>query len=57
MNARQRWRLRQARWLGGTTLGCVASAVRCREDDTMRRIDDAVGVDPIDFESGYPELV
>jgi hypothetical protein len=40
-----------------TALGCVASALRCREDDTMRRIDDAVGVDPIDFESGYPELV
>jgi hypothetical protein len=30
---------------------------RCREDDTMRRIHDAVGVDPIDFESGYPKLV
>jgi hypothetical protein len=27
------------------------------ESDTMRRIHDAVGVDPIDFESGYPKLV
>ena len=57
MNAGQRWRLRRARWLGSTTLGCVALLARCREDDTMRRIHDAVGVDPIDFESGYPKLV
>jgi len=25
--------------------------------DTVRRIDDAVGVDPTDFERGYPKLV
>jgi hypothetical protein len=37
--------------------GCVALLARCREDDTMRRIHDAVGVDPINFESGYPKLV
>jgi hypothetical protein len=30
---------------------------RSARDDTMRRIHDAVGVDPIDFESGYPKLV
>jgi hypothetical protein len=40
-----------------TTLGWVALLARCREDDTMRRIQDAIGVDPIDFESGYPKPV
>ena len=43
--------------LGVTTLGCGALLARCRQDDTVRRIHDAVGVDPIDFESGYPKLV
>jgi hypothetical protein len=40
-----------------TTLGCGALLARCRQDDTVRRIHDAVGVDRIDFESGYPKLV
>jgi hypothetical protein len=37
--------------------GVLLLLARWREDDTMRRIHDAVGVDPIDFESGYPKLV
>jgi len=36
---------------------CLLLLARWREDDTMRRIHDVVGVDPIDFESGYPKLV
>jgi hypothetical protein len=40
-----------------TTLGCGALLARCRQDDAVRRSHDAVGVDPIDFESGYPKPV
>jgi hypothetical protein len=34
---------------------CSADSLPTR--DTVRRIRDAVGVDPTDFESGYPKLV
>jgi hypothetical protein len=37
--------------------GALLLLARWREDDTMPRIHAAVGVDPIDFQSGYPKLV
>jgi hypothetical protein len=40
-----------------TTLGCGALLARCRGDDMVRGIHDAISVDPTDFESGYPKLV
>ena len=40
----------------GDDAGVRARCSRC-QDDAVRRIHDAVGVDPIHFESGYPKLV
>jgi hypothetical protein len=40
-----------------TTWRFGASLARCRQDDTVRGSHDAVGVDPIDVESGDPKLV
>jgi len=37
------------------TLGVVLRWLAADQDDGMRRIHDAVGVDPIHFESGYPK--
>ena len=37
-----------------TTLGVGLRWLAADQDDGMRRIHDAVGVDPIHFERGYP---